>query len=71
MAKYTSRYAELGFYVNGKFRRFTSGEYRTEDTEEIAVLGTLADATLTEESTEESAVKPATKPRKTTASTSE
>lgn len=44
MAKYTSRYAELSFYVNGELRKFTAGEYKTEDAAEIAALDGLADA---------------------------
>lgn len=48
MAKYTSRYAELSFYVNGELRKFHSGEYRTDDAAEIAVLDGLVDANCTE-----------------------
>jgi hypothetical protein len=44
MAKYTSRYAELGFYVNGEFRQFSYGEFKTDNPDEITVLDKLADA---------------------------
>jgi hypothetical protein len=44
MAKFTSKYAELGFYVNGEFRKFYAGEYTTEDKAEIDVLEKLLDA---------------------------
>lgn len=68
------RYKELGFYVNGDFRRFGGGIYRTDDPEEIAVLDTISDAVrITEEPqvvadvTEKVTVAPTTKPRKTSA----
>lgn len=44
MAKFTSRFPELGFYVNGELRNFYVGEYITEDKAEIEVLEKLADA---------------------------
>lgn len=69
MTTYTSRYAELGFYVNGEFYRFAGGEYRTESPEVIAVLDRLSDAARADgpdESAEltEETPKPAPKPRK-------
>lgn len=79
MAVYESpRYPELGFYVNGNFRRFGGGIYRTEDPEEIAVLDAISDAVRVDEVkpeepqvvaevSEETTAKPAAKPRKTSA----
>lgn len=43
MAEFKSRYPELGFYVNGKYRQFDRGRYVTDDKDEIAVLEKLAD----------------------------
>ncbi|UKS30159.1 hypothetical protein LOZ80_14950 [Paenibacillus sp. HWE-109] len=51
MTKYTSRYAELSFYVNGELRKFYAGEYRTDIAEEIAALDTLSDAVKDSEET--------------------
>jgi len=68
MATYESRYQQLGFYVDGGFRRFSGGLFHTEDPAEMAVLDALSDAVrIDEEVTEEKAevaVKPAPKPRK-------
>ncbi|CAM2951824.1 hypothetical protein PASE110613_09130 [Paenibacillus sediminis] len=69
MSTYTSRYAELGFYVNGELRRFRNGEYRTDNADEAAVLDALVDAV--KEQTEELAEKPASKQRKATSAPSE
>ena len=44
MAKYTSQYPSLGFYVNDELKRFSNGEYNTDDKDEIAVLDALLDA---------------------------
>lgn len=44
MAKYTSQYKELGFYVNGELKRFSNGQYEATDKDAIAVLDGLADA---------------------------
>ncbi|RCX22953.1 hypothetical protein DFP94_101542 [Fontibacillus phaseoli] len=44
MAKYESpRYPALGFYVDGVFRRFSGGQYSTDDPAEIDVLDALID----------------------------
>lgn len=83
MAVYESpRYKELGFYVNGNFRRFGGGIYQTDDPEEIAVLDGISDAVRVDEVkteepreepqvvadvSEETTAKPAAKPRKTSA----
>lgn len=72
---YTSRYAELGFYVDGQFHRFSSGYFRTDDPKVIAVLDRLADAVRDGEpepvaNKAEEAPKPAPKPRKAAADTS-
>lgn len=52
MAKFTSRFPELGFYVEGVLRKFHSGQYVTEDKAEISVLESLVD-TVREEKAEE------------------
>lgn len=44
MAKYTSRYPELGFYVHNEFRQFYYGRYETDDAGVMAALDTLSDA---------------------------
>ncbi|MGF9711629.1 hypothetical protein [Paenibacillus naphthalenovorans] len=66
MAKYTSRYAELGFYVDGELRKFIGGEFRTDDAKMIAVLDALADADRVDEPEEPAAPK-AQAPRKSSA----
>lgn len=43
MAKYTSQYKELGFYVNGELKRFSNGQFETTDKDAIAVLDGLVD----------------------------
>ncbi|MDH2332502.1 hypothetical protein [Paenibacillus polymyxa] len=55
MTKYTSRYVELGFYVNGELKRFVNGEYRADSEADLAVLDALTDAVReeTEQATEE------------------
>lgn len=68
--EYTSRYPELGFYVNGECRYFRAGRYVAEDADTIAVLDSITDAERVQ--TEEDAkqvteVKPA---RKANANTS-
>ena len=44
MYEYTSRYAELSFYVDGKEYKFTAGRFRTDDPKVAAVVDKLADA---------------------------
>lgn len=44
MATYESRYQQLGFYVDGGFRRFSGGLFHTDDPAEMAVLDALSDA---------------------------
>lgn len=69
MAKFTSRYQSLGFYVNGELKRFSNGQYVTDDKEEVAVLSALSDVEKVEEQQTKTEA-PATKPsaRKGTAS---
>lgn len=43
MAKYTSRFKELAFYVKGERKQFRNGEYETTDKAAVSVLDTLAD----------------------------
>ena len=67
MAKYTSKYPSLGFYVNGVLKQFSNGLYVTDDKDELAVLDTIIDAVKVEETKPEA--KPTTKaPAKRTAS---
>ena len=49
MALYKSHYPELGFYVNGSLRKFTNGQYKTNDPKEIKVLDALKDAKRVDE----------------------
>lgn len=44
MAKYTSRFIELSFYVNGVERKFNGGVYTAATAAEEAVLDRLTDA---------------------------
>jgi hypothetical protein len=59
MAKFTSRFPELGFYVGGELRNFYNSEYSTEDKADIEVLEKLADAVRIDKA--EEAPKPAKK----------
>lgn len=67
MARYTSKYAELAFYVEGNERKFSAGIYEATTEAETAVLDRLVDAVKVSETTAEEPVeKPAPKtPRKT------
>lgn len=49
MAKYKSHYSSLGFYAKGELKRFSNGEYATEDEEIIAILDGLKDAIRVDE----------------------
>ena len=49
MAKYTSQYPALGFYVNDELKRFNNGQYTTDDKDEIAVLDELTDVKKVDE----------------------
>jgi hypothetical protein len=52
MAKYVcKKYKELGFYVNGEFKKFQNGVYNTTDKKEIAALDTLSDVEVAQEDT--------------------
>ncbi|OMD27494.1 hypothetical protein [Paenibacillus odorifer] len=65
MATYESpRYPQLGFYVDGGFRRFSGGLFHTDDPAEIAVLDTITDVVRIDEEVPEEPVKPTPKPRK-------
>lgn len=64
MAKYTSKYAELSFYVGGQERKFSASQYEAKTAEEVAVLDRLVDAVKTDEEVPEEPVKPTPKPRK-------
>lgn len=43
MAEFTSKYSELGFYVDGSLRNFRGGRFVTDEKSEIEVLRGLAD----------------------------
>jgi hypothetical protein len=58
VAKFTSRFAELTFYVDGQLRKFHVGEYTTENADEIKVLEQLTDAVRVDEPVAEEAPKP-------------
>jgi hypothetical protein len=49
VAKFTSRFPELGFYCCDELRKFYNGEYSTEKECEIEVLEKLADVVRAEE----------------------
>lgn len=49
MAKYTSRFQELAFYVNGERKQFTNGAYESTTKAEDSVLATLSDVKSVEE----------------------
>jgi hypothetical protein len=38
MAKFTSKFAKLGFYVDGTRKNFFNGVYHTDDKKEIEIL---------------------------------
>ena len=58
MAEYKSQYKELGFYVDGEFKRFSGGRFATEDEATIEVLSNIADAQRVDESKAEETPKP-------------
>ncbi len=49
MAKYTSQYPALMFYVNNELKRFSGGVYETGDKDEIEVLDAIIDAKRVDE----------------------
>lgn len=66
MAKYTSKYKSLGFYVNGVHKQFSNGIYETTDKEEIAVLSRVADAVKVDEPQSPQAAEPKTEAKPAT-----
>lgn len=64
MAEFKSRFLELGFYVDGVFRRFHGGRYVTDDKAEIDVLSELFDVERIDEP-KKAEEKPAKAPAKT------
>lgn len=62
MAKFTSRFPELGFYVGDDLRKFSAGTYVTDNKEEIETIEKLSDAERVEEPKAEEP-KQATKPK--------
>lgn len=61
MAKYTSKFKALGFYVNGVHKAFIDGAYETNDADEIATLERVVDAIKQDEAPKQTEAKPATK----------
>ena len=59
MAKFTSRFPELGFYCGDELRKFYNGEYATENKAEIEVLEKLADVVRVDAKAEEAPAKKA------------
>lgn len=49
MAKFTSRFPELGFYVGEELRKFYAGEFTTENEAEIKALESMADVVRVDE----------------------
>ncbi|SET69097.1 hypothetical protein SAMN05216389_1215 [Oceanobacillus limi] len=62
MAKYKSKYPELGFYVKDERKQFMNGNYTTEKKAEIDVLDNLTDVEKVEE--EKAEPKPKAQPKK-------
>jgi hypothetical protein len=62
VAKFTSRFPELGFYCCDELHKFYNGEYSTEKECEIKMLEKLADAVRIDEPKAEEA--PKAKPKK-------
>jgi hypothetical protein len=58
MAKFKSRFAELGFYCCDEFHRFYNGEFITEKDCEIKTLEKLTDALRVDAPKAEEAPKP-------------
>ncbi|AYA77342.1 hypothetical protein DOE78_18860 [Bacillus sp. Y1] len=66
MAEFKSNYLQLGFYVNGEYKRFDGGRFVTEDEDTIKVLSNIPDVERVDEPKPEA--KPAKAPaRKTSA----
>lgn len=63
MAEFTSQYKELGFYVDGEFKKFNDGRYATEDEAAIEVLSNISDAQRVEAEETPKPVKPVAKPK--------
>jgi hypothetical protein len=61
VAKFTSRFPELGFYCCDELHKFYNGEYITEKECEVKALEKLADAHRVDEPKAEEAPKPTKK----------
>jgi hypothetical protein len=59
MAVFESQFKELGFYVDGSFKKFKNGRFVTENKAEIAALDKLGDARKVIEPKVEAPAKPA------------
>lgn len=68
MAKYTSKYPSLGFYVNGELKQFSNGSYVTDDKDVVAVLDGIIDAVKVDEPKTEAKPAPQKASTKRTAS---
>jgi len=53
MAKFESRFKELGFYVEGRLYKFSNGKFQTEDKKVIDVLGSLSSVSKIDEPKQE------------------
>lgn len=61
MAKYESKFEQLGFYVDGELKRFANGVYVTDNEKEITVLDGLNGVKKEVEPKPEAAPKPKAK----------
>lgn len=66
MAEFKSQYPELGFYVDGEFKKFIAGRFVTEDEATIEVLEGITDAQRVDEPKPEETPKPKRAPAKKT-----
>ncbi|CAM3640336.1 hypothetical protein [Mesobacillus zeae] len=63
MAEFKSQYKELGFYVDGEFKKFNDGRYATEDEATIEVLSNISDAQRVAEAKAEPKAEETPKPK--------
>jgi hypothetical protein len=70
MAKYKSRFPELGFYCCDELHKFYNGEYSTEKECEIKALENIADAQRVDQEPKVPKAEEAPKPKKAPAKSS-
>jgi hypothetical protein len=63
LAEFNSHYLQLGFYVNGEYKRFDGGRYVTEDEATIEVLSKITDANRVDKPKAEESKAPVLKPK--------